>query len=78
MELIRMTSVGMIQKGDILILNTTTGLIAETAKIVLQPAIAASSNGEEVVYRKKKNHYFITNLVLTGRSWIKEVYIVRN
>lgn len=57
LKLEKLVRVGQIQEGDKLLLVTKEGLIKfETAKKILYP----NTGEEEIIYRKKKNYYFIT------------------
>lgn len=71
----RVTACGQIKQGDklVLVVGYKGTLKIATAKMVL-----CSGPKEEIVYQKRKNYYFATRLVLSGTSWVKEVYIVRN
>lgn len=71
------TKAGQIKEGDLLLLRSEKGIQAETAKQVIRPGSTDESNGEEIVFKVKKNHYFITSMVLDGSSWVKEVQIVK-
>ena len=71
----KVTGPGQINVGDDLVINTKDGVIFAPAKEVLNPG-ARAPEGEEIVYNRKKNHYFITNMVINGNSWVKEVYII--
>ncbi len=75
----KLTAAGQIKVGDVLILHTKSGIIKRKAKLVLNPgsAIKGGGEGEEVIYNRKKNHYFITNMVINQESWVREVYIAR-
>lgn len=68
----RLAGPGQIKSGDVIIMTTAGRRICKTAKEVLH----AGTREEEVIYNKKKNHYFITRMVLDGTSYHKDVYIV--
>jgi hypothetical protein len=73
MELKRLSGAGEIKKGAPLLLEMRTGeIVPATAKKVLFPG----DFGEEIIYRKRKNHYFITSMVVDGTSHVRNVWIV--
>lgn len=74
-SLTRVSGVGQIRAGSPLLLETRDGgFVPAKAKLVLFPG---DPGEEEVVYRKRMNHYFITGMVLNGTSHIRNVWIVR-
>ncbi|WP_299197001.1 hypothetical protein, partial [uncultured Amphritea sp.] len=73
----KVISAGQIQQDDHLILHTKEGIITAKANEIIRPGVTDDSDGEEVIYNRKKNHYFITSMVISGQSWVKEVYIVK-
>lgn len=77
MRLEKVTKAGQIKINDLLVLKSSDGICLKKAKEIIRPGVTAASNGEEVVIRKKTNRYFITSMLLSGESWIKEAYIVR-
>lgn len=70
----RVTKFGQIKTGDVISLVCGDKHICTTAKEILN----AGTNREEVIYNRKKNHYFITSMVLDGTSMHKHVFIVPN
>ncbi len=73
-ELVPLTAAGQIQQGDAFIFTDSDGKVkARNAELVLNPGTAE----EEVVYKKRGNLYFITALVLDGKSYAKNVSVVR-
>lgn len=77
MNLEQITRAGQIQEGDPIILKTRDGIMSVQARTVIRPGVTDESDGEEVVYNRKKNHYFITSMVIGGTSWVREAHIVR-
>lgn len=74
-SLTRVSGVGQIRAGSPLLLETREGdFVLAKAKLVLFPG---DPDEEEVVYRKRMNHYFITGMVLNGTSHIRNVWIVQ-
>jgi hypothetical protein len=68
----RLTKVGQIKVGDVISMVMAGRRICTSAKEVLN----AGTDREEVIYNRKKNHYFITSMVLNGTSNHKEVFII--
>ena len=72
-ELIPVTALGQIKIGDVLLVCDDNSKSQYKVEDVLPPA---RLNGEEVILDTKKNTYFCTNLVLSGESWVKKVFII--
>ncbi len=68
----RLTKAGQIKVGDVISMVMAGRRICTSAKEVLN----AGTDREEVIYNRKKNHYFITSMVLNGTSNHKEVFII--
>lgn len=68
----RLTGFGQIKAGDVISLVMAGRRICTSAKEVLN----AGTRKEEIVYNRKKNHYFITSMVLDGTSNHKDVFII--
>ena len=68
----RLTGCGQIKQGDVISMVMAGRRICTSAKEILN----AGTNKEEVVYNRKKNHYFITSMVLDGTSNHKDVSII--
>lgn len=62
---------GQIQAGDSFHCMMAGKFICAKAKLVLNSGTAR----EEIVYNRKKNHYFITSMVLDGTSSHKDVMV---
>ena len=71
----RLTSAGQLKKGDQMILVTSMKRSIKLAKV--KKILFTDGGGEEILFDKKKNHYFITSMVIDGSSWVKEVYIFK-
>ena len=69
----RVHRAGQVHKGDALVMLCSSQGVVYTANA--KKIVKAGTEDEEVIYNKKKNHYFITRLI--GSQWHKEVYIVR-
>lgn len=68
----RVTGYGQIKKGDVISMVMAGRRICTSAKEVLN----TGTSKEEIVYNRKKNHYFITSMVLDGTSNHKDVFII--
>jgi len=44
----------------------------DTQEITVKDVLTIDGN-EEIIINRKKNYYFITKLLVEGRSWAKEV-----
>ncbi len=72
MRLEKYTKAGQIQVGDL--------ILASDGKEVIHARVTMIVNEDtdpEIVLKPKLNHYFISSMYFSGKSWIKEVYIVR-
>jgi hypothetical protein len=79
MHLQPLTSAGQIKKGDTILIESKDGSIqAATAKRVINPGSTTEGMREEVVFNMRQNLYFITDLYLHGKSWAKEIRILRS
>lgn len=64
------TAVGQIRTGDVLVIEAKSGVkIIALAKHVIRQG----KPDEEIVISKATNHYFIMEMMLTGKSWAKNV-----
>jgi hypothetical protein len=66
------TGEGQIKKGDKLHIIGKNTLNDQHA--IVKDVITIGGN-EEVILDKKSNRYFITKLVVTAESWVKQVCI---
>jgi len=62
---------GQIKVGDWLRFLMAGRFISAQAKLVLNAGTAK----EEIIYNRKKNHYFITSMALDGTSSHKDVMV---
>ena len=62
---------GQVKPGDHLSFTVGGTLICAPAALVLFPG----TDREEIVYNRKKNHYFITSMALDGSSSHKCVHV---
>ncbi len=77
MQIEPLTRVGQVQEGDILLLEDAKGRVLRVnAQEVIRPGVVDDSNGEEIVFNRRRNDYFITALYLAGKSWVKDARIV--
>ena len=72
--MIKVTSEGQIKKGNKL---KITGKSSRDDQTVTVKQIVTSDGNEEIIINKKKNYYFITNLLITGKSWASKVEILK-
>jgi len=66
-----LTAVGQVKAGDFLSFTVGGKDIVTKAKEILFPGTPQ----EEVLYNRKKNHYFITSLAVDGVSTHKDVMV---
>jgi len=64
---------GQIQVGDWISATVAGSLICARAQLVIEPGTAR----EEIVYNRKKNHYFVTSMALDGTSNHKGVLVAK-
>jgi hypothetical protein len=68
----KLRSAGQIKKGDLISLELAGKRICVTAREILNQG----TDREEIVYNRRRNHYFITSMVLDGTSNHKNVYVI--
>ncbi len=72
MQPIKVVRKGQIEEGDVLWFKKKNGVVhIGQAKAVINNGIS-----EEILLTKAKNDYFILDMVLDGKSWVSEVYIL--
>ena len=64
------TDVGQVVKGDLVLLEMKSG---EVKSKKISNVLFSGCLNEEVIYNNKKNHYYITDCLLTGSSHVKNV-----
>lgn len=64
---------GCVEEGDLLLLNTCYGQFKVRAKKVLY----GGTKEEEIIIHKRANHYFITSMLLNGKSWVKHARVIK-
>jgi len=70
---ITITKLGQFKKGDFLLIQEKNGQsFPATVKEVIRPG----SVREEVIFATGQNKYFITDMYLTGNSWVQSVVII--
>ena len=70
----RLSGFGQIKRGDsIVMLDTDRKIKTVTVAEVLN----SGTDKEEIITNRRKNHYFITAMYLEGKSWAKDVAIIR-
>ena len=74
MEVIEVKNITDIVEGDTICI-TGDYLIVEPFKV--QMVKVTETDGTEIIFDKKKNRYFNLGMYLEGKSWVKEVVIIR-
>lgn len=73
----RVSDIGQVKVGDILLLVEKDGkersFISRVSSI---PYVA--TDREEIVFCHENNYYFIMESYLSGNSWIKDAYVIKN
>lgn len=64
---------GQIQVGDWVSATVAGSFICARAQLVIEPGTAR----EEIVYNRKKNHYFVTSMAVDGTSSHKGVLVAK-
>lgn len=64
---------GQIQEGDWLCFTVSGSFICAQARLIICPG----TDKEEIVYNRKKNHYFCTDMAIAGTSNHKGVLVAR-
>ena len=64
---------GQIQEGDWLCFTVSGSFICAQARLIIYPG----TDKEEIVYNRKKNHYFCTDMAIAGTSNHKGVLVAR-
>lgn len=73
MRLERVTAKGQIKMGDILLIK----VFPEIGEAFRALEIKLCDGREEVILTRYSNKYFVTDMLLAGDSWAKDVRIVR-
>lgn len=74
MIIVKVKTLDDIKKGD-LICITGDNLKAEPFKV--KQVKVSESDGTEVIFDMRKNRYFNVGMYLEGKSWVKDVVIIR-
>ncbi|WP_330508341.1 hypothetical protein V1687_18335 [Pseudomonas putida] len=64
---------GQIQEGDWLCFTVSGSFICAQARLIIYPG----TDKEEIVYNRKKNHYFCTDMAIAGTSNHKGVLVAK-
>ena len=67
------SSEGQLKAGDEIIIIGKS--ISDDQKTTVKEVIKVNGN-EEIIINKKRNKYFITNMLVSGQSWAKQVQII--
>lgn len=73
MELEKVTKIDQICQGDTLII---TGDTLKNEPIKAQ-TVKVSKDGTEIIFDRKMNRYFNLGMYLEGKSWVKELAILK-
>lgn len=74
MELVDVKTLTDIKQGDTIII-TGDNLVNEAVKAVIVKV--TEEDGTEIIFNKKLNKYFNLGMYLEGKSWVKEVKILK-
>jgi len=74
MEVIKVEKLTDIKEGDTICV-TGDNLNAEPFKV--QIVKVSETDGTEIIFDKKRNRFFNLGMYLEGKSWAKEVVIIR-
>lgn len=74
-EMQAVTRVGQIKVGDTLVVENSRGV-----KFIAQARVICreGTDKEEICFTKKSNKYFIMELYLDGKSWVKNISILKD
>lgn len=73
MQIETLTRIDQIKKGDLLLISDGREITHAKAQLVQ----VAEDDGTEVIFNLRKNKYFNVGMYLDGKSWAKDVRIVR-
>jgi len=73
MEIELLKQIDQIKQGDLLLISNGEEITHAKAQIVK----VSEHDGTEVIFDKRKNKYFNVGMYLDGKSWAKDVRIVR-
>ncbi|CAL2094905.1 hypothetical protein [Tenacibaculum sp. 190524A02b] len=73
MKLEPVTQIDQINQGDTLIITGHT-LKNEPVKAEI---VKVSKDGTEIIFNKKMNKFFNLGMFLEGKSWVKELAIIK-
>jgi len=66
----RILRCGVLNVGDVLIIKDSSSTFPAQVKYVINKG----KKSEEIVIAKKKNMYFIMDMLINNQSWVKECY----
>jgi len=77
MELVDVKTLTDIKQGDTIII-TGDNLVNEAVKLVVVKEVKVTEHyGTEIIFNEKINQYFNLGMYLEGKSWVKEVKILK-
>lgn len=74
MEVIKVEKLTDIKKGDTI---CVTGDILNAEPFKVQMVKVSETDGTEIIFDKKRNRYFNLGMYLEGKSWVKEIVVIR-
>lgn len=74
MNLIDVKELTDIKQGDTLII---TGDTLKNEPVKAQIVKVSENDGTEIIFDKKMNRFFNLGMYLNGKSWVKELKVVR-
>ncbi len=73
MNIYNLTRIDQIKEGDILLIFDGKEILHETVNMVK----VSEQDGTEVIFNKSKNKFFNVGMYLDGKSWAKDIRVVR-
>lgn len=73
MQIDPLTRLDQIKDGDLLLIDDGKTVIQAVAKFVK----VSEYDGVEVIIKRKRNRYFNVGYYLEGRSWAKEIFVIK-
>lgn len=67
------TRIDQIHQGDYIVFD----MRGEMLNVTAQEVKVTEQDGTEIIYNRKKNHYFNLGMYLDGKSYVKSLYVLR-
>ncbi len=74
MELVEVKTLTNIQVGDTIVI---TGHPLKNKAVEVLEVKVTEQDGTEIIYNRQQNYYFNLGMYLDGRSWVKDIKILR-